>query len=176
MMTRDFSVFRQILPVLMGFALLCSGFSSDLPAEAKKKKGGGDAEVQKSLDEFKENLQSLLIKSQSRYIFSPKESGELAEIKFKLMDLMQSNPTSTALVTPVYQTGIIYVAREGYLDAYELFSFIAGNFPDNPYATRSKSMLNRLKSNIEPGMVSQEADATNELADAEDMSEPTQTP
>ncbi len=122
-----------------------------LPADAaKKKKGSGEgakaaAELQKGLDEINKQLNSLMVKVQSRALLSPKEAGQLVELKYKLLDLMNAQPNNPLLARPVYQAGVLYQERESYNDAYELFSYVAQGYPGNPYGAKAKSQIQQLE-------------------------------
>jgi hypothetical protein len=117
-----------------------------LSAEAaKKKKGGGDAELQKNLEPIAKVIDELNIKVQSRLLFSPKDSGQLSEVKYKLLDLLKDNATNPLMVKPLYQAAVLYTGREQFTDAYELFSYLSTNFPETPYGIRAKNEMFKLK-------------------------------
>lgn len=120
-----------------------------MPTEAKKKKGGVDpaaeAKLKETLDGLTPTLSKLLGKIQSRYLFSPEDSGQLADIRYKLMDLMQQSPKNPLLIQPVYQAAVLSQKREAYDDAFEMFSFLAANFPDNQYGLRAQGEIQAMK-------------------------------
>ncbi len=122
----------------------------DIQAAKKKKDNGAaaDAELQKGLEPLNKSLSDMLIKIQGRMLFSPKEAGALADIKYKLFDLMKDNGKNPLLVKPLYQASIIYIKREQYEDAYELLSYLSNTFPDNPYAMRAKNQVLALKKRL----------------------------
>ncbi len=144
---------------------LCLGASANLSADAKKKAAGpdpaaqADAEVKKGLDPLNEQLTKLMIKVQSRALLSPEDAGTLADIKYKLMDIMDQYPQSAMLAKPVYQAGILLCEREEYSDAYELFNFLAQGFPTNPYGAKAKGQIQQLEKKFGPGYFSADVSA-----------------
>lgn len=130
---------------LLFFSLLSVGPGYLSAEAAKKKKGGGDAELQKTLEPMAKSLDALMGKVQSHMLFSPKDSGALLSLKFQLMDLMKDNPNNPLLVKPLFQAGVIYAGREQFIDSYEMFNYLTTNFPDNPYGIRAKSEIQQLK-------------------------------
>ena len=125
--------------------------SLNLGAEAKKKAAAVDpaatmdAEVKKVVDPINDQLGKLMLKVESRTLLSPADAGQLADIKFKLEDVYTQYPTSTLLVRPLYQAGILFFQREAYNDAYELFSYLVQGFPTTPYGLKSKGQIAQLE-------------------------------
>lgn len=164
----------RLQKVMLGLLLvgLCLSASANLSAEAKKKAAGpdpaaqADVEVKKGLDPLNEQLTKLMIKVQSRALLSPEDAGKLADIKYKLMDIMDQYPQSAMLAKPVYQAGILFSEREAYTDAYELFNFLAQGFPTNPYGTKAKGQIQQLEKKFGPAYFSAEASATAATAPA----------
>lgn len=148
---KRYSSLLQKIVISILLAGFCLGAGSQLAAEAKKKGGGAnpaaqaDAEVKKGIDPINEQLDKLIIKVQSRALLSPKEAGELAELKYKLMDIMNQYPQNALLARPVYQAGVLFFERESYNDAYELFNYLAQGYPGNPYGTKAKSQIQQLE-------------------------------
>jgi hypothetical protein len=132
---------RALIALGLLLLLLCP-LSADA---AKKKKGGGDTELQKSLEPISQTLEGLLDKVQSNTLFSAKEAGELINLKFTMMDLIKDNPTSPLLMKPAYQAALLYKHREQFSDAYELFTFLNNTFPDTPYGQQARSELFKMK-------------------------------
>lgn len=157
---------RQNMKKSMLFALLIGlsvAVSLDMTADAKKKAAGpdpaaqADAEVKKGLDPINDGLTKLMIKVQSRALLSPDEAGQLADLKYKLMDLMNQYPQNAQLVKPVYQAGILFTLREEYNDAYELFNYLAQGFATNPYGLKAKGQMQQLEKRFGPGYFSVDA-------------------
>ncbi len=143
------SILKRFLSLfIMGGLLFSLGFS-DLSADAKKKKKVVDPQAEeklkKGLEPLSDSLSKLLIKIQSRYLFSPEDSGELADIRYKLMALMKEHPKNKQMVQPVYQAAVLYQKRELYDEAYELYTFLSSTFPENPYGLRSTSEIRTMK-------------------------------
>ncbi len=134
--------------ILIGSVFLSMGVGN-LSANAKKKKKEVDpqaeAKLKEGLEPLSESLNKLLIKIQSRYLFSPEDSGELADIRYKLMELMKKHPKNKQMVQPVYQAAVLYQKRELYDEAYELYTFLSSSFPDNPYGLRANSEIRSMK-------------------------------
>jgi hypothetical protein len=157
------------MPIFLVFCF-CIGITGNLTAEAKKKAAGpdpaaqADAEVKKGVDPLNEQLTKLMIKVQSRALLSPEDAGKLADIKYKLQDLMDQYPQSVLLSKPIYQAGILFSEREEYNDAYELFNFLAQSFPTNPYGTKAKSQIQQLEKRFGPAYFSAEPSATGNVA------------
>lgn len=141
---------REVLTTtLLLCCLFCSMGSADFVAEAAKKKAGkGDAELEKTLEPMNKTLAQLIVKAQSRALFSPKESGELVDIKYQLLDLMKDNTTNPLLIKPVYQAAVLCNQREQFDDAMDLYNFLIANFADSPYGLRAKGELQLLKKQI----------------------------
>jgi hypothetical protein len=128
------------------------GPSLNLSAEAKKKAAAAvdptaknDAEVKKIVDPLNDQLGKLMLKVEARALLSPDEAGQLVDIKYKLVDAVTQYPQSTLLVRPLYQAGILFLQRESFNDAYELFSNLAQGFPTTPYGLKSKGQITQLE-------------------------------
>jgi len=133
--------------LLMGFGMMPG---MNLSAEAKKGAGANpaaksDAEVKKVIDPINEQLGKLMFKVQSRALLSPEEAGQLADIKYKLMDTLTQYPTNAQLARPVYEAAVLFSQREAYNDAYELFSYLAQGFATTPYGLKSKGQIAQLE-------------------------------
>lgn len=141
-------------------------------ADAKKKAAGpdpaaqADVEVKKGVDPINEQLGKLMIKIQSRALLSPKDAGDLADIKYKLADMMDQYPQNALLAKPVYQAGVLLFAREEYSDAYELFSYVAQGYPTNPYGLKAKGQIQQLEKRFGADYFSAEAAAPAGTASA----------
>jgi hypothetical protein len=136
----------------------CLGFQ----AEAKKAAGPdpaaqAEAELKKSLDPVNDQLMKLMIKVQSRALLSPDEAGQLADLKYKLLDMMNQYPQSLQLARPAYQAGVLFTEREEYNDAYELFNYVAKGFTTNPYGLKAKGQIQQLEKRFGPAYFSVEA-------------------
>jgi len=143
---------KLITATCLTIGLLASSASLDDLAWAKKKKkakGPSPEEIEKQMSEaltpMNDTLTKLLVKLQSRGIFSPDESGKLEESHIKLLSLMKLNPTSELLIEPVYQAGILQMLRGNYDNAYEMFSHLEMNFPGNPYTLRAAHQFKKMK-------------------------------
>lgn len=145
-------LYPQRLIISLIFLSLWATLSNDLTAEAKKKVEAGpdpaaqaEAELKKNLDPISTQLNALMIKIESRALLSPSEAGQLADLKYKLLDLI-NQPTPNALVSkPVYQAGVLFSEREEFNDAYELFNYLAQNFPTTSYGAKAKGQLQQLE-------------------------------
>jgi hypothetical protein len=143
---------------LSTLVLLCLiiGSVDPITAEAAKKKGGADpaaqaeAEFKKNLEPLTQDLDKLMIKIESRSLLSPDEAGKLAELKYKLLDAMNQSPQNVLIAKPVYQAGVLFTEREAFNDAFELFSFLATNFPANPYGAKARGQIQRLNKRFGP--------------------------
>ena len=139
-----YRLFRRIKHTISLLLLVVCLVGVGIPvSEAKKKKSKGpsEADLKKSLESIDKDLFELVKKSQSRTLFSPEETGALTEIRFELVDLMNHFPGNPMLTKPVYQAGRLYIAREMWKDAYEVYEFLSEKYPDNPYGLRAKSEL-----------------------------------
>lgn len=140
---------RSVLTTVMLIALLLTCPAGALAG--KKAKAGPsqeDTDVKAVIDKIDKPLNDLVIKEQSRVIFSPKDAGDLADIRVKLTDLITQYPKNLQLVRPAYQAGMLYTDREAFMDGYELLSFIATQFPDNPYGLKAKIKINQLEKKL----------------------------
>jgi len=124
----------------------------DLTAEAKKKAAAGpdpaavaEEALKKDIGPLCEKITQFMVKEESMRLLSPKEAGELAELKFKLMDLMNDNPQNPLMAKPLYQGAILMTMREDYDDAYNFFSYVAQNYPTTPYGMKSKVQVSQLE-------------------------------
>ena len=147
-------VMRSLLVLTLLVSLL--GSTDPLTTEAAKKKGGPDpaaqaeAELKKNLDPLNEQLSKLMIKIESRGLLSPDEAGQLADLKYKLLDMMNQFPQNALMAKTVYQAGILFNQREEFNDSYELFNFLAQGFPSNPYGAKAKGQLLLLEKRMGP--------------------------
>ena len=149
-----FHSFKKVLIALL-LAILCLGLglgpSVNMSAEAKKKAGGpdpaaaADAEVKKVVDPINIQLTKLMVKVQSRALLSPADAGQLTDIKYKLEDALTQYPQNALLAKPLYQSGILFCQREGFNDAYELFSYLAQGYPTTPYGLKAKGQMAQLE-------------------------------
>ena len=154
---------------LVTACMLCAillNMAGDFTAEAKKKAAAGpdpaiqaEAELKKNLEPITKQLTDLLFKIQSRELLSPKDAGQLAELKYQLLDIVNQNPQNVLIAKPLYQAGIIYSDREEYNDAYELFSYLAQGFPTNPYGGKARGQIQQLEKRFGPGYFAIEAAA-----------------
>lgn len=142
--------------LLLTMLCLALGAVDPFTAEAAKKKGGPDpaaqaeAEFQKNLEPLSTELHKLMIKIESRGLLSPDEAGQLADLKFKLLDMMNQFPQNALIAKPVYQAGILFTEREEYNDAFEMFSFLAQGFPTNPYGAKARGQIQLLEKRFGP--------------------------
>ncbi len=115
----------------------------------KKKKGPSAEEIEKKLTETltptNENLNKLMMKTQSRAIFSPDESGQLIEMHYQLLTMMKEHPTHQFLVEPIYQAGVLQMLRENYDEAFEMFRHLEMNFPESPFTARAAHQFKKMK-------------------------------
>ena len=145
-------LFRRFLGAIVLVCLVCFGALSPVEA-AKKKKGDSakaEAELKKTLDPLAKQLNDLTVKMQGRLLFSPKDAGELFKVKYQLVDLMNEHPTSPLIAKPVYQAGVLFQAREEFTDAYELFGFLANQFPASPYGIKARGQIQQLEKRFGP--------------------------
>jgi hypothetical protein len=152
--------------ILLALLTLCSGMGNDFSAEAAKKKAAGadpavqaEADLKKNLDPINDRLTKLMVKIQSRSLLSPDEAGQLVDLKFKLMDIMNQYPQNVLIARPVYQAGVLFSEREEYNDAYELFNYLAQGFPTNPYGAKAKGQVQQLEKRFGASYFSVEAAA-----------------
>ncbi len=145
-------VFGQKLALILAMLCLVAGIFGDSSALAATKKKKGDdgaakaeAEMQKNLEPITEQLGKLMVKIQSRSLLSPNEAGQLVDIKYKLMDMMDQHPQNALLAKPIYQAGILFSERESFNDAYELFNYVAQGFPATQYGAKAKSQIQQLE-------------------------------
>lgn len=153
---------KQKIAMILLLLCVCASGSTDLTAEAKKKAEkvdpaaqaaaeadakakAAEAEIQKGLAPITTQLTQLMTRIQGRGLFSPKEAGELVTLKYKLLDLMEKYPQHTALARPVYQAGTLFVDREAYNDAFEMFNYLAQGYTGNPYGAKAKGQIQILE-------------------------------
>lgn len=158
---------KTIVTACMLGAMLLN-MAGDFTAEAKKKAAAGpdpaiaaEAELKKNLEPIAKQLTDLQFKIQSRELLSPKDAGQLAELKYQLLDIVNQNPQNVLIAKPLYQAGIIYSEREEYNDAYELFSYLSQGFPTNPYGGKAKGQIQQLEKRFGPGYFAIEAAAAS---------------
>jgi hypothetical protein len=133
---------RTISLLLVALCLAMAGVPDSEAKKGKSKaKGPSEADLQKSLTSMDKDLMDLVKKSQSRTLFSPEETGTLTEIRFNLIDLMNSFPGNPLLSKPAYQAAKLYAAREMWQDAYDVYRFLVEKYPTDPYGMRAKSEM-----------------------------------
>ncbi len=133
--------------------LACISCVSPVDAAKKKKDDGKDAakqeaEIKAVVDPVDKTLTTLMVKIQSRGLFSPQDAGKLADVKIKLNGLIDQYPTSPLIVKSVFQAGLLFTEREDYMNGYELLSFLAAQFPENPYGLKAKSKILQLEKKL----------------------------
>lgn len=142
-----FSIVGLTTAILLGSSTLDDGVWAKKKKE--KKKGPSAEEIEKKLTEeltpLNENLNTLLVKIQSRAIFSPEDSGHLVEIHYQLLSLLKQYPTHELLVQPVYQAGVLQMSRENYDQAFEMFRYLEINFPENPFTARAQHQFKKMR-------------------------------
>jgi hypothetical protein len=114
-------------------------------AEAESKAKAAEAEIKKGLDPISKQLSKLLIRVQGRGLLSPDEAGQLVELKYQLLDLMEAFPQHGLLAKPVYQAGTLFSDREAYNDAFEMFNYLAQGYASNPYGAKAKGQIQILE-------------------------------
>lgn len=141
---------------------LCFTGLGDLTAEAQKKKAKVDPAAQaaaeaeakskaeeeaikKGLEPIASELTKLLIRVQGRGLLSPEEAGHLVDLKYKLLDLMEQYPQNMTLAKPVYQAGTLFMDREAYNDAFEMFNYLAQGYASNPYGAKARGQIQILE-------------------------------
>lgn len=143
---------RKLLALMLVASIAFMTGLRPLDADAKKKKDAVDPQAEEKLKEglepLSKTLSEMLVKIQARGLFSPDDSGKLEEIRFQLLDMMNQHPKNPLVIQPVYQAGVVYQKRERYLDAYELFSFLSMNFPENPYGLRAQNEIRVMKQKL----------------------------
>jgi len=152
-MSFDRSTLNKFFTALIAALLLVGlGLMPDVNLSAEAKKAAGpdpaaksDAEVKKVVDPINDQLGKLMVKVQSRALLSPEEAGQLADIKYKLVDALTQYPTNAQLARPVYEAAVLFSQREAYNDAYELFSYLAQGFATTPYGLKSKGQMTQLE-------------------------------
>lgn len=153
---------KQKSAIALLLLTLCFTGLGDLTAEAQKKKAKVDpaaqaaaeaeakakAEVEalkKGLDPVAAQLTKLMMRIEGRGLLSSEEAGQLVDMKYKLLDLMEQFPQNASLAKPVYQAGIIFVDREAYNDAFEMFNYLAQGYASNPYGAKAKGQIQTLE-------------------------------
>lgn len=174
---------KQKIALILLLLSVCVSGSTDLTAEAKKKaekidpaaqaaaeaeakSKAAEAEIQKGLAPITAQLTQLMTRIQGRGLFSPKEAGELVTLKYKLLDLMEKFPQHTALARPVYQAGTLFVDREAYNDAFEMFNYLAQGYVGNPYGAKAKGQIQILERQFGANYFSVEMAASSVPANA----------
>lgn len=114
-------------------------------AEAATKAKATEAEIKKGLDPIGIQLSKLLIRVQGRGLLSPAEAGQLVELKYQLLDLMEAFPQHGLLAKPVYQAGTLFADREAYNDAFEMFNYLAQGYASNPYGAKARGQIQILE-------------------------------
>ncbi len=133
---------------VLGLAAVCAVVMSisTLPADAKKKKKKpkiNEEEVKAAIEPVQKTVLELTKKIQTRLLITPEENGQLDDVKWQLMDLMAQYAKSNLIVQPVYQAAVLFERREYHQDAYDMYTFLEDNHPENPVTQRAK--LNKYK-------------------------------
>ncbi|WP_373531078.1 hypothetical protein [Vampirovibrio sp.] len=114
-------------------------------AEADAKAKASEAAIKKGLDPISLQLTKLLMRVQGRGLLSPAEAGQLVELKYQLLDLMEAYPQNGLLAKPVYQAGTLFTDREAYNDAFEMFNYLAQGYASNPYGAKARGQIQILE-------------------------------
>jgi hypothetical protein len=151
------------MAAILALCAILLNVTGDFTAEAKKKAAGPDpaaqaeAELKKTLEPINTELIKLMVKIQSRALLSPGEAGQIAELKYQLLDIINKNPQNALISTPLYQAGVLFSIREEYNDAYEMFNYLAGHFPETSYGTKAKGQIQQLEKRFGAGYFAIEA-------------------
>jgi hypothetical protein len=157
-----FGVSGRYLAFLLALSCLLSGSVDPLTAVAKKKSkdqaaaqapdpvAQAEAKLGQELEPIDKQLTTFLMKVQGRALLSPAEAGQLVELKYKLLDYLSKYPQSPQLAKPLYQAGILFVQREEYNDAYEMFNYLAQGFPTSQYGMKAKGQRQQLEKKFGP--------------------------
>lgn len=143
--TLTLSQYAQLtaLGLAIVFATVMSLAPMPVSAKKSKKPKINEEEVKAAVDPIQKSVLEITSKLQTRLLLTPAENGKLDEIKWQLMDLMAQYGASNLMVQPVYQAAVLFERREYFQDAYDMYSFLEANHPDNPVTLRAK--LNKQK-------------------------------
>lgn len=160
------------MALLLALGCLLSGTVDPLTALAKKKAkdtaaatvvdpvAEAEAKLTKDLTPINDQLTKLLVKIQSRDLLSPADAGKLVDIKYKLLDFLTQSPQSAQLTKPLYQAGVLFVEREEYNDAYEMFNYLGQGFATTTYGMKAKGQMQQLEKRFGPNYFAVEAAVT----------------
>ena len=122
----------SIISSLLAICILISSVFSGALAEGKggsESKQATQTEVNEGIKEAKKIISDLTKKVYSKSLFSPKDNSKLIELKLKLYNLWEKNPTNRDLAEPLYNTAILLKDRELYDDAIEILNVVVESFP-----------------------------------------------
>lgn len=190
---RPKSHYKHATLLVFGFILLGLVNGHDLTAEAKKQAAKVDpaaqaaaeaeaktkaieAEIQTALTPLNKQLTALMMRVQARGLFSPEEAAQLVEIKYKLLDLIDQYPQNPSLAKPIYQAGTLFVERESYNDAFELFNYLAQGYSGLSYGAKAKGQIQQLEKQFGASYFSVELAAPAPTTPTASASTPTAAP
>jgi hypothetical protein len=118
-------------------------------AAKKKKKKLTDAEITTLLEPITKDINGISTKVKSRRLLSPEENEKLMAAYDTLSGLMQDASGNPQLLAPLYQLGVLFTARQNWLEAYDSLDYVAKNYANTPYAARAQRYLIQVHPHVE---------------------------
>lgn len=114
-------------------ALICSfigtgGVPKVVLAQADGKQAT-QTEVNEGIEKARKTIDDLTKKVYAAYLFSPRDTDRLVQLKIDLLDIWEKNPTNKSLAKPLYETAVLLMQREMFDDSKEIIEIIIENFP-----------------------------------------------
>lgn len=114
------------------------------------------SEVNEGLDEAKNTISMLTRKVYSQSLFSPQDNEKLVDLKIKLYQIWEKNPTNRELAEPMYNTAVLLQKRELFEEALEILNIVSESFPPSEemdeesgmvidYSSKAQSLIKKIQ-------------------------------
>jgi hypothetical protein len=129
--------------------LLLATATLPLPlVDAKKKAGASVKAMQKEWEPNAKKLAMLLEKTRSRKLFTPEDANTLTELMKAGSSIQGKYATSEEGASILYDLGTLYMYREKYFEAYDVFSTIQQYHDGTTLGRKAVYQISRIKSTM----------------------------
>ena len=138
------AMFQNLMITLLGLIMIVVAIEP-LAFGSKKKLTGADADAQKDMQPIQKVLEPLAAKTHGRALFNADDLSNVQQVHDDLLEMMDSYPKSQVLTRPIYDAAQVFESRDMLDEATEFYTYIQTNYPNSPYASLSKTELDKLK-------------------------------
>jgi hypothetical protein len=165
--------FRQIFGYVLIIMVVASMAMGTVPVQAKKKSGGSVKAMQKEWEPNAKNLATLLEKARSRKLFTPQDANTLNELMKAGAGIQGKYAASEEGAAILYDLGVLYMYRDKYFEAYDMFNTIKENHDGTTIGRKSVYQISRIKTQLGDDFAMLEGDAPPKAAATPSKKPPT---